>query len=170
MTIFQFTVPSESTNEAARLAAMEAYGLNRAGLPADLALVGIVASAAERFATPIALVSIVTDTQQCFQACLGLDVEETPRSISFCGHAIHSPTPLIVPDTALDARFAGNPLVIGAPHIRFYAGAPLISPDGFAIGTLCVIDTAPRAFTEADTAALTGLAAAVMQRLEMLRP
>ena len=170
MTITHFTVPTEPANEAARLAAVIAYGLDRPGLPSDPELDTIATSAAARFTTPIVLVSIVTQTQQCFRACIGLDVETTPRSISFCGHALHAPLPFVVRDTLRDDRFSGNPLVIGPPNIRFYAGAPLITPDGIAMGTFCVIDTRPREFDDADAHALTGFAEAVMKRLELLRP
>lgn len=170
MTIVQFTVPAEPANEAVRLAAVAAYGLDRAGLPADPELDRIVEAAAARFSVPIVLVSIVTDSQQCFRACRGLDVDATPRSISFCGHAIHGSTPFVVCDTLQDDRFSGNPLVIGPPHIRFYAGAPLISPDGLAIGTFCVIDTTRREFYDDDSATLAGFAEAVISRLELLRP
>lgn len=170
MTIAYFTVPAEPADEAARRAAVAAYGLERAGLPADPELDAVVSAAAERFAAPIVMVSIITDAQQCFRACIGLNVETTPRSISFCGHAIHEPTPFVVRDALDDKRFSGNPLVIGPPHVRFYAGAPLISPEGLAIGTLCVIDTVRRDFDDADATALQGFAAAVMVRLEELRP
>lgn len=165
-----FTVPIEPANEAARLAAVAAYGLDREGLPADPALHEITNVAAAQFAVPIVLVSIITDTQQCFRACIGLDVESTPRSISFCGHAIHDTIPFVVRDTWHDERFVGNPLVIGPPHIRFYAGAPLITTDGLAIGTFCIIDSSPRTFDDTDVAALQGHARAVMARLQALRP
>ncbi len=170
MTIARFIVPSEPENEAARLAAVVAYGVDQPGLPADPELDAIVAAAAARFAIPIVLVSIVTSTQQCFRACVGLDADATPRSISFCGHALHSPTPLVIRDALRDDRFSGNPLVIGPPHIRFYAGAPLITPAGLAIGTFCIIDTTQREFDGDDSTALEGFAEAVMSRLEVLRP
>jgi GAF domain-containing protein len=169
MTIAYFTVPSEAVNEAERLAVVRSYGLDRPGLPADPVLDGIVAAAAARFGAPMVLISIVGQTQQCFRSCIGLAVDSTPRSISFCGHAILDVRPLIVADAGADPRFAGNPLVIGPPHIRFYGGAPLISPEGHVIGTLCVIDTQPRSFGEADVADLVALAARVMARLEQSR-
>lgn len=170
MTIVHFTVPATAVDEAARLAAVAAYGLDRAGLPADPGLDAIVAGAAARFAAPIVLVSIITDAQQCFRARVGLDGDSTPRSISFCGHAIHAAEPFVVRDALADERFAGNPLVIGSPYIRFYAGAPLVTPGGHAIGTVCVIDTIRRDFDVDDASALQGFAAAVMLRLEALRP
>lgn len=99
--------------------------------------------AAAFFSTKYALISLVDAHRQWFKASFGLDVCETPRAPSFCGHAIAEREPFIVLDAAKDARFAANPLVIGAPFVRFYAGAPLVF-QGAAIGTLCIIDAAPR--------------------------
>jgi GAF domain-containing protein len=166
MTIIHFTTPAEPDNEEQRLALIHAYGLDQTDTPADPILDGIVAEAAARFEAPIVLISIVGHDQQCFRSCIGLGVNSTPRSISFCGHAILSPRPLIVVDAATDARFAGNPLVHGPPFIRFYAGAPLIGPEQLAIGTLCIIDTRPRTLENADINDLIALAARVMTRLE----
>lgn len=169
MTITFFTLPAEPANEAARLEIVRAYGLDRPDLPADPVLDQIVVDVAARFDTPIVLVSIVTDEQQCFRACIGLDVASTPRSVSFCGHAILDTVPLVIADALLDDRFAGNPLVIGPPHIRAYAGAPLFSPEGQAIGTLCVIDVRPREHSEDDVQALVVFARSIMDRLDRLR-
>jgi len=94
--------------------------------------------------TPIAIVSLIDHQRQWFKAIYGLDVKETPRSISFCGHAIHNEHIFVVEDAARDPRFADNPLVVGAPHIRYYAGRPLRAADGAIVGTLCVIDVTPR--------------------------
>jgi GAF domain-containing protein len=164
MSVNHFTIAPRTGNEVERLAAVAAYRATNS--QPDPLLGEIVAETARFFDAPIVLVSIVDDDQQCFQACIGLSVNSTPRSISFCGHAILSAQPFIVPDATLDERFAGNPLVIAPPHIRFYAGAPLISPEGHAIGTLCVIDLKPRSFGEADVAALQQRASRVMARLE----
>lgn len=165
MTIAHFTVPATPDDEARRLAVLELYPYQ--SHKNDTVLAGIVARTAELFAAPMVLVSIVAAEQQCFPACVGLDVVSTPRSISFCGHAILDSGSLVVGDAQRDARFAGNPLVIGAPHIRFYAGTPLVAPEGVAIGTLCVIDTVPR--ETIDVALLERQAAAVMDRLNELR-
>lgn len=113
------------------------------------------------FNVPIALVSLVDENRQWFKSCVGLDASETPRDISFCGHAILGDTPFIIPDTIDDDRFKDNPLVTNAPHIRFYAGCPLKAPNGQKLGTLCIIDQEPRALDQDDMEALIDLASMV---------
>jgi diguanylate cyclase (GGDEF)-like protein/PAS domain S-box-containing protein len=113
--------------------------------------------AALSFGVPIALVSLVDEHRQWFKSRCGLDVAETPRSIAFCSHAVAQDEMLVVEDAALDPRFAANPLVTDAPHVRFYAGQPLHS-DGHAVGTLCIIDRVPRSFTAEQRQALRDLA------------
>ncbi len=117
------------------------------------------------FGVPIALVSLVDENRQWFKSCVGLDVRETPRDVSFCGHAILGSAVFVVPDALADRRFADNPLVLNEPHIRFYAGAPLKGPDGRKMGTLCVIDQQPRTFARDDIEALEDLAAMVEREL-----
>ncbi|MET0211231.1 MAG: GAF domain-containing protein [Burkholderiaceae bacterium] len=117
----------------------------------------IVEFAAEEFGVPIALLSLIDSDRQWFKARFGLNVCETGRDISFCGHAIHAPEVMVVSDATLDPRFVDNPLVTGAPHIRFYAGAPLEISPGVRIGTLCLIDRRRRAFDETDLAILMSL-------------
>ncbi len=119
--------------------------------------------------SPIALVSFVDKDRQWFKSRQGLDVTETAREISFCGHAILREEPLIVPDALEDCRFTDNPLVIGAPHVRFYAGHPIHAPEGARVGTLAIIDTRPRVFSQPELAALAELAAMVDVELETLR-
>jgi GAF domain-containing protein len=117
----------------------------------------IVEFAAAEFDVPIALISLIDENRQWFKARTGLGVCETPRDISFCGHAIHCDNVLVVPDARVDERFVDNPLVLGEPFIRFYAGAPLIMPDGQAIGTLCLIDTRVRRLDATDLSILSSL-------------
>lgn len=117
---------------------------------------------------PIALISLVDEQRQWFKSRFGLEVSETPRDVSFCGVTIKHPQQmLIVPDAQLDARFRDSPLVTGEPHIRFYAGVPLVMPDGNALGTLCVIDRRPRTLTPHQRETLTLLARQVVAQLEL---
>ena len=118
---------------------------------------------------PIALITLVDEKRQWFKSRVGLTVKETSRDISFCGHAIGQSDLFIVPDATRDKRFSHNPLVTADPKIRFYAGAPLITPDGHALGTLCVIDKVPRQLTDDQKQALRVLARHVMTQLELRR-
>jgi len=117
------------------------------------------------FDVPIAVVSLVDVNRQWFKSCLGLDATETPRSISFCGHTILGDVTLVIPNALADPRFADNPLVADAPHIRFYAGHPLKAADGSRLGTLCIIDRKPRDFSADTLALLADLAANVEREL-----
>lgn len=121
--------------------------------------------AKQLFQVPIALVSLVDSDRQWFKSRQGLDAGETSRELSFCGHAILGGEIFCVPDTLEDPRFADNPLVSGEPHIRFYAGAPLASADGYMVGTLCIIDRKPRVLSESDYRALRDLADCVQDEL-----
>ena len=123
--------------------------------------------AANSLGTEMAFVSLLDDKRQWFKSCVGLDLTETPRDIAFCNYTIQSDEMLIVLDAKRDVRFADNPLVTGAPFIRFYAGAPLITQDGQALGTLCVLDTKPRdSFDETERDILRDLALGVMTEIE----
>lgn len=128
----------------------------------------IVQLAASICQTPISLVSLVDGERQWFKARVGICVPETPREVALCAHAICRPAELlVVPDTHSDARFAANPLVTGYPYIRFYAGAPLVTASGEAVGALCVIDRQPRNLTEQQQQALRTLARNVMGFMEL---
>jgi two-component system sensor kinase FixL len=123
--------------------------------------------AADICGTPIALISLVDKDRQWFKSRIGLEPTETPRDISFCGHAVAAKATLNVPDATQDPRFADNPLVVEVPNIRFYAGAPLITHDNYALGTLCVIDFQPRNLTEQQIRQLEILSRLVINQLEL---
>lgn len=119
--------------------------------------------------TPISLVSLVDSARQWFLSSTGIDVCEASREVSFCAQALIGPDMLIVPDVHADARFADNPLVTADPEIRFFAGAPLVSPDGYTLGTLCVIDRVPRNLNREQKAALASLSRLAVSQLEAQR-
>ena len=155
-------------NEAARLRALESYEIldtsPEQGFD-DLALL-----ASQICQTPIALMSLVDGGRQWFKSRVGLDVSQTPRELSFCAHALLEPDHLfVVPDTRDDPRFCDNGLVRSEPLIRFYAGAPLVTADGEALGTLCVVDRRPRDLTPDQEEALRALARQAMMQLELRR-
>lgn len=159
-------VPSQ-INEADRLAALAACQvLDTEPDPEFDALVGYAARLTN---APIALISLVDETRQWFKARVGVAARETPRNISFCGHAILQHEPLVVSDARLDARFVDNPLVTGELKVVFYAGWPLITADGHALGTLCVIDHIPRELSDGQREAMSLLARQVVLSLELRR-
>jgi GAF domain-containing protein len=159
---------AKPANEAERLQALRDYRVLDT-LPEavydDLAFI-----ASQICQTPIALVSLVDGERQWFKARVGLDAEQTPRELAFCAHAILDPDQVFqVPDASRDERFDSNPLVTGGPHIRFYAGVPLVTADGHAVGTLCAIDSKPRALTDEQIRALRALSREVMMQMELRR-
>ncbi len=157
--------PSKPDDEAKRLADLKA--LNILDTPADERFDRVTRIAHELFGVPIALVSLVDEHRQWFKSSVGLDVSETSREVSFCGHAILGDEVFVVSDAASDRRFDDNPLVLEAPNIRFYAGCPLKSTRGSKLGTLCVIDRKPREFDSRDKRVLQDLAAMVERELEL---
>jgi len=154
-----------AANEQERLAALRRYGILDTAAEADFdAITSLLAAICE---TPVALVSLVDRDRQWFKSRVGLDAQETHRDLAFCAHAILQEDVLIVPDATQDNRFADNPLVQAEPRIRFYAGAPLITPDHLAIGTLCAIDMRPRELTPRQLQAIRTLADHVVHLLEL---
>ena len=152
-------------DEASRLAALYRYRILDTAPEAEFN--DFTEVAAQLCGTPIALVSLVDADRQWFKSRIGLDSEEAARDTSFCGHAIHhGPAVFEVPDALQDERFADNPFVTESPHVRFYAGTPLITPGGHAVGTLCVIDSVPHTLTPAQRSALLALGRQVVRQME----
>ncbi|MGX6649045.1 GAF domain-containing protein [Maricaulaceae bacterium MS644] len=151
--------------EAKRVQALEDYRiLDTAPHPS---FDSVTRAAQIAFDTPIALISLVDSYRQWFKASIGLDIRESPRKHSFCTHAIKQDEVYVVESAEDHPLFKTNPLVTGAPHIRFYAGAPIIDPEGFALGTLCVIDREPRAFGDRDRRLLAALAECAMAAMTL---
>jgi diguanylate cyclase (GGDEF)-like protein len=159
-------LPTNPANEAQRLAALQRYDV--LDTESERAYDDIVQLASQICGTPIALMGLVDAERVWLKARLGADEPECPREISFCSHTILQEEPLVVPDLAADARFDDNPLVTEV-GLRFYAGAPLVTPDGHAVGTLCAIDTVPRTLSESQREALSALARQVVAQLELRR-
>lgn len=151
-------------DEARRLAALDRYAI--LDTPADPAFDALTRATARALDVPIALVSFVDANRQWFKACVGLTIRETSRDVSFCAHAILSDEVMVVRDATTDPRFANNPFVVGDGHLRSYAGAPLVAPNGARLGTLCAIDREPRDYTADEMATLRDLAMVVVEMLE----
>jgi PAS domain S-box-containing protein len=156
--------PPLPDDESERLERLRQLGL--LDTPADERFDRIVRLASRALGVPVALVTLVDQHRQWFKARVGVEVAETPREISFCGHAILGEGTMVVPDAAADPRFADNPMVAGGPRVRFYAACPLLAgPLRSAVGTLCVADTAPRAFSAEDRATLADMARLVEREI-----
>jgi diguanylate cyclase (GGDEF)-like protein/PAS domain S-box-containing protein len=154
-------------NELQRLKALHRYQI--LDTAPEAVFDDLVQLAAQICQTPIALVCLIDAERQWFKSNLGLTVTETARDIAFCAHTILQTKPLIVPDALSDERFATNVLVTSKPHIRFYAGVPLVTADGFALGSLCVIDQVPRELSSEQCRVLEILACQIMTQLELRR-
>ena len=154
-------------DETARLAALREYRI--LDTEPERAFDDLALLASQICETPIALITIVDAERQWFKAHAGLSETETPRAVSFCAHAIQQRGLFIIHDAREDARFQDNPFVTGGPFVRFYAGAPLLTPEGHALGTLCVIDSVPRTLTPRQRDALDALRRQVQAQLELRR-
>jgi diguanylate cyclase (GGDEF)-like protein len=156
------------TNESQRLTALRLYGV--LDTPRERAFDDITKLAAYICDVPVALISFVDEDRQWFKSKVGLEFTQTPRSISFCAHAILQPGELmVVRDASVDERFKDNPIVTGEPYARFYAGAPLVTLDGEALGTLCVLDRVPRELDAMMVESLKALGRQVVAQLELRR-
>ncbi|HEV3260784.1 MAG TPA: GAF domain-containing protein [Gemmataceae bacterium] len=153
-------------DEAERLA--DLHALQILDTPAEERFDRIVSLAASVFDVPIAYIALIGADRQWFKAQCGLRVDETGREVSFCSHTILQHDPLIIPDATLDERFRDNPLVLGDPYIRFYAGHPLRGPRGRNVGTLCLADRRPRSLSGRQIGVLGQLAALAEHELRMV--
>lgn len=161
------TLPLLQKDDASRVAALEKYAI----LDTDPEQVfdDLTLLASFICKTPIALISLVDEKRQWFKSRVGITDTETSREIAFCSSAIQQSDLFIIPDALEDDRFRNNPLVVSDPHIRFYAGAPLINEDGYALGTLCVVDRSPRNIEPEQKDALKALSRLVLGQLEFRR-
>ena len=159
--------PMMSANDAARVGALQKYAILDS--EPEQAFDDLTFLASYVCKTPIALISLIDENRQWFKSKVGISATETSRNIAFCSTAIQQPDVFVVPDALKDERFCNNPLVVSDPNIRFYAGAPLVNEDGYALGTLCVIDRAPRELASDQELALKALSRLVLMQMEFRR-
>jgi len=159
-------IASKPLNEAERLRVLHSYRILDTEPEAGFDHLAEVAAYIS--GSPIALISLIDSDRQWFKAKIGMDVDETPRDVAFCSHAILTPrSPLVVNDTLRDPRFADHPLVLGDPKIRFYVGVPLTTADDQALGTLCVVDRAPKVLEPDALRSLEAIGEQVVSLLEL---
>ncbi|HTZ48890.1 MAG TPA: GAF domain-containing protein [Verrucomicrobiae bacterium] len=153
------------SKETARVAALNRYAILDS--EPEESFDDLVTLAAHICQTPMAMLSLVDDHRQWFKSKYGVEIKETPKEISVCAHAIQQGNLFVVPDLTKDERFRDNPLVTGDSHLRFYAGAPLVNEDGFALGTLCVLDKEPRELNPEQKDAISALGRLALRQMEL---
>jgi diguanylate cyclase (GGDEF)-like protein/PAS domain S-box-containing protein len=158
---------SQAEREEARLAALARY--NIMDTPPEVGFDDLTRLAAQICGTPVALVGLIESDRQWYKSCYGYNIHEMPREIALCRFALQSDDLLMIPDLRLDPRFASHPLVTGSPFARFYAGAPLVTPEGQILGTLCVLDSAPKILSPEQEEALRSLSRQVVAQMELRR-
>jgi GAF domain-containing protein len=154
-------------NEAPRYSALMGYHLRQSVL-GDRESDRLARQAAQHFHVPQSAIALVGASTVYFVAESGVGFHTLPRDISFCAYAIHTPKLLVVPDATIDPRFADNPIVQGDPHVRFYAGAPLIDRNGYCLGTFCIVDVKPRVLTNDEESELAIFSERAMRRIDLL--
>jgi GAF domain-containing protein len=161
------STPIVSPNDAARVSALQKYAILDS--EPEQAFDDLTLLASYVCKTSMALISLIDEDRQWFKSKIGISATETSRDIAFCSTAIQQPDVFVVPDALQDERFRTNPLVMSEPNIRFYAGVPLINEDGYALGTLCVIDRTPRNLAPDQETALKALSRLVLMQMEFRR-
>jgi GAF domain-containing protein len=161
------STPIVSPNDAARVSALQKYAILDS--EPEQAFDDLTLLASYVCKTSMALISLIDENRQWFKSKIGISATETSRDIAFCSTAIQQPDVFVVPDALQDERFRTNPLVMSEPNIRFYAGVPLINEDGYALGTLCVIDRTPRNLAPDQETALKALSRLVLMQMEFRR-